>query len=263
LVATNAQGNDSEIKTNYITVVQATGPCAAAADTCDEYIKTVLLNTINNNSGACTAGGYADYTAMSTSLAKGSAYSATITPGIIGQAGNIAYTNDEIAMWIDYNNDLDFSDAGEQVGYVIVAAGWSNVFNFTVPASATTGMTHMRVRISYQGAGAIVPCGTLPYGESEDYMVNITASSGLNSLNESMVNVFPNTTDDALTIDLGDLNNQVTGISITDLTGKVVLSLTHFDATKITLPVGNFAKGMYHINVSTTEGTLVKSIMKN
>ncbi|NBV67409.1 MAG: T9SS C-terminal target domain-containing protein [Flavobacteriia bacterium] len=263
LVATNALGSDSEIKTNYITVVQATGPCAAAADTCDEYIKTVLLNTINNNSGACTAGGYADYTAMSTSLAKGSAYSATITPGIIGQAGNIAYTNDELAMWIDYNNDLDFADAGEQVGYVIVAAGWSNVFNFTVPASATTGMTHMRVRISYQGAGAIVPCGTLPYGETEDYMVNITASSGLNTLNESMINVYPNPTEDALNIDLGSLNNQVSGITITDLTGKVVFTTTQFDASIVTIPVINFAKGMYHVNVTTTEGTLVKSIMKN
>jgi hypothetical protein len=132
-----------------------------------------------------------------------------------------------------------------------------------VPASATTGMTHMRVRISYQGAGAIVPCGTLPYGETEDYMVNITASSGLNTLNESMINVYPNPTEDALNIDLGSLNNQVSGITITDLTGKVVFTTTQFDASIVTIPVINFAKGMYHVNVTTTEGTLVKSIMKN
>ncbi|MEY4217289.1 MAG: hypothetical protein RLZZ68_1745 [Bacteroidota bacterium] len=114
LTASNAQGNDSEVKNNYITVVQNTGPCAAAADTCDEYIKTFLLNTINNNSNTCTAGGYADYTNISTTLAKGTAYSATVVPGIIGQAGNIAYTGDELAIWIDYNNDNDFVDAGEQ-----------------------------------------------------------------------------------------------------------------------------------------------------
>ncbi|NBY41424.1 MAG: T9SS C-terminal target domain-containing protein [Flavobacteriia bacterium] len=64
-------------------------------------------------------------------------------------------------------------------------------------------------------------------------------------------------------IDLGSLNNQVSGITITDLTGKVVFTTTQFDASIVTIPVINFAKGMYHVNVTTTEGTLVKSIMKN
>jgi hypothetical protein len=78
-----------------------------------------------------------------------------------------------------------------------------------------------------------------------------------------MINVYPNPTEDALYIDLGSLNNQVSGITITDLTGKVVFTTTQFDASIVTIPVINFAKGMYHVNVTTTEGTLVKSIMKN
>ncbi|MFM7595225.1 MAG: GEVED domain-containing protein, partial [Flavobacteriales bacterium] len=161
LTATNALGNDAEVKTNYINVVQQTGPCTPSATTCDEYIQNVTLNTINNTT-SCTSGGYADYGNTTTTLVKNNAYSITVAPGIIGQAGITAYTDDEIAVWIDYNNDMDFADAGEQVGYVLVAAGWSNVFNFTVPTNATTGLVNMRVRISFsdatQGGAPIDPC---------------------------------------------------------------------------------------------------------
>jgi hypothetical protein len=88
---------------------------------------------------------------------------------------------------------MDFNDVGEQVGYVLVATGWSNVFNFTVPMSATIGALNMRVRISYSQDGAIDPCAVATYGETEDYTVNITASSGLDGLNADLVYIYPNT----------------------------------------------------------------------
>lgn len=180
LVATNAQGSDSEIKTNYITVAIATGPCAATSTSCDEFISNVLLSTINNTT-TCT--NYADYSGISTTLTKGSQYTVTVTPQIGTTVGS-AYTDDEIAVWIDWNNDNDFVDVGEQVGYVIVGAGWSNQFTFTVPASATVATVKMRVRMSYQpDDGAIVPCGTSQWGEVEDYSIIIqNAPSGVLTL---------------------------------------------------------------------------------
>jgi PKD repeat protein len=261
LTASNAQGNDSEVKNNYITVVQNNGPCVAAADTCDEYIKTFLLNTINNNSNTCTAGGYADYSNISTTLAKGTAYSATVVPGIIGQAGNIAYTGDELAIWIDYNDDNDFADAGEQVGYVVVGAGWSNVFNFTVPMNATIGMVHLRTRISYQGSGAITPCGTAVYGETEDYMVNITAASGIWELIPDIVNLFPNPTNDIFTIDFGDL--QASTVKIFDLSGKLILNYANPSSSKMELSTAGIAQGLYHVKVVTPMGEITKTLIKN
>ena len=180
LVASNSMGSDNEVKSNYITVTQQSGPCAGSSATCDEYINNVLLNTINNTT-ACSAGGFGNYSAMSTTLAKGSPYTVTVSPAINGAPG--AYTDDEIAVWIDYNNDLDFADAGERIAYVLVAAGWNNVFNFVVPATATTALVNMRVRISYSVDGAIIPCGESTYGEVEDYKVNIVASSGLEENN--------------------------------------------------------------------------------
>jgi lysyl endopeptidase len=179
LVASNALGSDSEIKTNYINVTNVVGPCdATSTQSCaaaDEYISNVTLNTINNNS-ACT--GYSDFTAQSTTLTQNGAYTVTVVPTVNGNAGS-AYTDDEISVWIDWNNDADFNDAGEQVGYALVGAGWSNVYNFTVPANATVGNVTMRVRISYlPDDGPIDPCGTTQWGETEDYTINVEADGG-------------------------------------------------------------------------------------
>ena len=258
LVASNSMGSDNEIKTNYITVVQQSGPCAGSSATCDEYINNVLLNTINNTT-ACSVGGFGNYSAMSTTLAKGSPYSITVTPAIAGTPG--AYTDDEIAVWIDYNNDLDFADAGEQIAYVLVAAGWNNVFNFVVPATATTALVNMRVRISYSVDGAIIPCGESTYGEVEDYKVNIVASSGLEENNLDGLSIFPNPTNDFITIDLTSGNAIVNEIKLVDLTGKTLLTSTIINnSTKLDLHT--LSAGVYHVIVNTNLGSVTRKIIK-
>jgi len=184
LTATNIQGSDNETKPNYITVAVVTGPCASTSATCDEFISNVTLSTINNTT-TCT--NYGNYTAQSTTLNRGAQYTVTVIPSI-GATPNSAYTGDEIAVWIDWNDDNDFVDVGEQVGYVIVVAGYSTAFTFTVPMTATLGTLNMRARISYSPDGAIDPCGTSTYGEVEDYSVliqnapaaNLTLSCGAN-----------------------------------------------------------------------------------
>lgn len=179
LTASNSLGSDTETKIDYINVIQPSAPCDAMSSTgcatgdANEYIAEVTLNTISNATSCST---YSDFTAQSTDLTKGVSYNVTVNPGVAGSGAGSAYTDDEIAVWIDWNNDLDFDDPGENVGYVIVATGWSNVFNFTVPLTAVTGTVHMRVRISYQpDDGAIQPCGTSSWGEVEDYSINILA----------------------------------------------------------------------------------------
>jgi PKD repeat protein len=258
LVASNSMGSDNEVKTNYITVTQQSGPCAGSSATCDEYINNVLLNTINNTTN-CSAGGFGNYSAMSTTLAKGSPYSITVTPAIAGTPG--AYTDDEIAVWIDYNNDLDFADAGEQIAYVLVAAGWNNVFNFVVPATATTALVNMRVRISYSVDGAIIPCGESTYGEVEDYKVNIVASSGLEENNLDGLSIYPNPTNDFITIDLTSGNAIVNEIKLVDLTGKTLLTSTIINnSTKLDLHT--LSAGVYHVIVNTNLGSVTRKIIK-
>ncbi|MEY3049779.1 MAG: hypothetical protein RL365_1817 [Bacteroidota bacterium] len=255
--------------TGALTQNGSSDPCSAGAtlcipsisNACDEYIGGVQLNTLNNTS-SCTAGGYADYSNMSTTLAKGTAYSATITPGITGQANPGAYTNDEIAIWIDYNNDMDFNDIGEQVGYVLVATGWSNVFNFTVPMSATTGALNMRVRISYSPDGAIDPCAVATYGETEDYTVILTGPAGIDGLDANLVSIYPNPTENKVTIALGELAKETNQIDVLDITGKTVRQLSHLNGSVAELELSNLAKGIYHVVISMNQGTITKQVIK-
>jgi PKD repeat protein len=246
LTVTNTLGNDTEVKTNYITVAQSTGPCAATSSQCDEYIMQLELNTIDNSSN-CSTGGYADYSSQSTSLSKGSAYQVTVTPGINGAAG--AYTDDEIAVWIDYNNDFDFDDAGEQVAYVLVASGWNNVFDFTVPTSATTGNVSMRVRISYQPDGAIDACGNSTYGETEDYTVNITGSgtSSLGSLSLSGAKIYPNPTNDMVFIDVTGIKDELQSVSIMDVSGRSIQNVKVENNGLIEVDLSSLSSGVYSL----------------
>jgi hypothetical protein len=70
-------------------------------------ISKVQLGTINNTTTGGT--GYSDYT-TSTNLTK-EFQTITITPTWPGTKYNDGY-----AVWIDYNKDGDFNDAGEWYG---------------------------------------------------------------------------------------------------------------------------------------------------
>lgn len=141
--------------------------CAAkGTDASYEHIKNVTLGTINNTTGS--NGGYADFTSLSTSLAKGSSYTIKLTPGFASST----YT-EYFSVYIDYNNNKSFADAGEKVysGSGTVALNGT----FTVPSTATTGATRMRVMM--KDAAVTGPCEVYTYGEVEDYTVNIGAAA--------------------------------------------------------------------------------------
>ena len=263
LNATNGFGTDAEVKTNYITVTAAaSGPCAATSTNCSfESINNVTLGSINNTTG-CT--NYGNYTSISTNLVKGQSYTATIVPQAAGAVGS-AYTNDEIAIYIDWNDNDIFTDAGERVGYVLVASGWSNQFTFTVPASATLGTLRMRCRISYlTDEGPIDPCGTTADGEVEDYSV-IVQAAGINSIDENNVlvnvNIYPNPVNDALTIDLSDVDEKV-DVSIYDMTGKLLKTIENQMGSKLEINTANLSQGMYQVELKTANAKSIQRVIK-
>lgn len=265
LTATNTQGSDAEVKTNYIEVTAApSGPCASTStQTCtsvDEFISNVVFNTISNNTGC---GNYTNYPSASTTVTKGQTYALTITPAVGTTEGN-AYTNDEIAAWIDWNDDSDFADAGEQVAYVLVASGWSNVFNVTVPATAVTGSVAMRVKMSYQpDDGAITACGTEQWGETEDYVVNIVASSSAqlteNSLNN--VSIYPNPVNSLLTIDLSNVGTGIESVELRDVTGRVIAAMNSVNG-KVVFDMTQETAGIYFVKINSANSSITRKVVK-
>jgi gliding motility-associated-like protein len=99
------------------------------------------------------------------------------TPFTITQINSGSYYTTAISLYIDYNHNGLFTDAGENVynspGYG-PASPVSPTFSasFAVPATALTGIARMRVIMSELSTNT-PPCGDYDYGETEDYYVNI------------------------------------------------------------------------------------------
>lgn len=138
---------------------------AMGINTSKGYINNVSAWNINHTSG--DDGGYADFTATQTlNVLQGDQVSLTLTPGFPG-----ATYNQNWGVWIDLNQDTVF-DAGEQV---FSGSGTTAVSgSFTVPASANTGTTRMRIVMNPNTTP--FPCDTLGDGEVEDYSVEIGAA---------------------------------------------------------------------------------------
>ncbi|MFH1038465.1 MAG: GEVED domain-containing protein [PVC group bacterium] len=143
-------------KTPTPTATPSPDYCSASGG-CDEYITRVQFNTIDNSSGC---GGYADYTALSTVITREAAYGITVTNPVL-------YTGDACDVWVDWNRNRSFSDAGEST----TLSGGPAVFTGTItgPAGALLGETRLRIRLRYYED--VEPCGDFTYGEVEDYTV--------------------------------------------------------------------------------------------
>jgi hypothetical protein len=146
----------------------------------DTELFKVSLATMSQTSTCGQTGGpgsmmnrYSDYTSITPApiLERGVSYPLEVKVGTCG--GNY---NNMIKVFIDWNRNGDFTDAGETVFQSNSATNGPQTITTTVnvPLTADLGTARMRV-ISREttSAAAIVPCGTYGYGETEDYFVDI------------------------------------------------------------------------------------------
>ena len=166
LTATNAYGSNTATITDYITVTGGepnTEYCASTSESVTyEWIEQVQFGDFVNASDAQI---YSDFTAAaSINFTAGETYTATITPNFYGEPGQ-QYFN----VWIDFNGDYDFSDAGELVFSDTNTAAVSGTISIPNDLDITTRM-RVAMKYYYDTEG---PCETFEYGEVEDYTVVI------------------------------------------------------------------------------------------
>ncbi|MBN9382373.1 MAG: S8 family peptidase [Chitinophagaceae bacterium] len=151
--------------------------CTSNGSATGTSITNVSLSGQNFATPGCKT--YTDNTTAATSqLAIGQ----TVPINISYQTCSGATTTN-IAVYIDYNNDGDFNDAGELVAQTTTAqTSTTTAAVFTgfiaVPVTVKAGtFTRMRI-IAQDGATTTpTPCGTYPAGETQDYLVTFTAPS--------------------------------------------------------------------------------------
>ncbi|MEY3085008.1 MAG: hypothetical protein RL037_1188, partial [Bacteroidota bacterium] len=102
------------------------------------------------------------------------------------------------------------------------------------------------------------------YGETEDYTVNITAAGGVGIEENTLTyaSIYPNPFENELIVDLSAVTEQVTEITLLDITGKVVKSIKAVENTSATLDMSNLASGLYHVVVSGNNSSITRRILK-
>jgi PKD repeat protein len=266
LTASNSVGSNTLTKSGYITVSpNATTYCSSSGtSTSKEWIKSVGIGgttyTSNNNSG------YGDFTSVTFNVVAGS-NSLTLIPGYSG-ATRAEYWK----VWIDFNGDKDFDDAGEQVFTANKKKG-TVTGTFTIPTEWSYP-TRMRVSMKYGSAPS--SCEQFAYGEVEDYTVTLSSAKqgGIaqrtgdseNNITSASVkgklelNVYPNPANDILNIEVTNAAETV-NVKIYNALGQIINNF-NINNDKAIINLKSFTKGIYYVGVDDGTQNALKKFIK-
>jgi chitodextrinase len=252
VIAKDAAGNVS-IASNTVSVTTLANTIAyctsQGTSTADERIGKVVLGTISNTSTGTA--GYENFTALSTNLVRSTANTITVTPFWV----TTTKYKEGYAVFIDYNKNGVFTDAGETVWTKAASTTTPVSGTFTVPATATLGATRMRVSMKYNAIPT--SCETLSFGQVEDYTVNITATARQDEGAALDVVLYPNPVDGAY-ISVSDTASAA-AYRIFDLLGQEIA------AGKVEnnqLYVGELSPGIYLVELTANQQSVTKRMIK-
>jgi hypothetical protein len=257
VTANDAAGNTS-LASNQVDVTTlpfvVTYCTSRGTSTSREFINRVRVGSIDNTSG--NNGGYGNFTALSTTMVRGTSQTITINPGWSSTARSEAYR-----VWIDYNGDGDFADSGEQVFSRSKTTATSVSGTFTIPSTAVVGSTRMRVSMKYNSNPTA--CETFASGEVEDYTVQIQATPGARLSTGSdhkagfEFEVYPNPVHEIVFINTDQLP-EVYEVIIQDVNGRVVMQAGTVDR----MDVSQLQRGIYLFRISANGELVTRKFIK-
>jgi hypothetical protein len=238
-------------------------------------ISNVTCNGINHDTG--NSEGYADYSSSEVAtVAQGESvnfdFEHYYDPSLVSSFDGAV----ELRVWIDWNQDEDFDDAGETVISTQVDYGGSayttSAHSFSVPSGAALGSTRMRVyedMLVVDGHAVPDPCGYSSglgqHGECHDYGVTVTTSGAIVT-NDGLISdltVFPNPASDFLTVKFLMSKPETVSMSLHNLVGEQIL----FSSEKLNgaivknYDISTLPQGIYFLNIQSSEGRMTKKIV--
>ena len=164
-------------------------PANYASSAADEDISNVTVGSMNNSSNCATAA-----TGPGSILNRYANYAGVVTGPTAMQSSSVNFSLTQTTcgenygsffqLYVDWNQDGDWLDAGEQVYSQGTSVNGNQTVtgSFTVPAGATVGVTRMRV-VHPEGTASSANYAHNPlpisfgasYGETEDYCFTVVA----------------------------------------------------------------------------------------
>lgn len=218
---------------------------ATLGNTNSEWIERVVIGISTSITGSNN--GYYQYEDVFTTFEQGQTYPITLEPGYSGTTFTERFT-----VWID----MDFNGIFEASEAVLSNVPTTTVINdnITIPLTAQSGIT--RMRIGMNGAGTPVMCPVTSFwGEYEDYCVYIGADAGLEKIEENVF-VYPNPATNELNIISTKVLDQV---QIFSRDGKLVKSES---LTSTSIDVSDLNPGIYILQLQWEDAVSVVKFVK-
>lgn len=131
----------------------------------NSFSTTAGITNITNNITGFTTGGYANYTTQSCSQFPSSLINYSITSVRTDSTDQTFF----YYIWIDWNQDGDFTDVGETILATTTYLLGPFTGAFAIPNGQTPGNYRMRVSTSWVGANTSCSINGSGLGEMEDY----------------------------------------------------------------------------------------------
>ena len=244
LVKTSLSGDGNE--TNDETSIQVENVlCQPQADcSFGDGLQLFNVGEINNPS-ACE--GYGDFTDQVAYLDENSTYSLTVTTG---------YGDQHVKVWIDFNDDSNFTSDEVVVPEFIIAPGagagsYTETVDLVVSDGAPMGMHRMRAKTNWQAEVPNDACEETQYGETEDYSANIGALGVLDM----------EITNSELIITSQD-NNQFEVTLNTEYDGKVYVAIYNMLGQQLGFKLAQNDGGIYRMNLNLSSAAAGVYVVK-
>jgi GEVED domain/Secretion system C-terminal sorting domain len=232
-----------------------------------DWISEVQIGTFNNKSDKQPL---SDFTAQTVDLIRGRTVPITLT------AGFAWFTYDEAwKIWIDYNQNGKFEESTEVAFSALMPkvpdGTWNQSLNgaITIPSYALPGKTRMRISMK-RGKTVASPCERIPFGEIEDYSVNIIvpgvsdlgggASNRSSAAGLTGIQVYPNPAKARTVLDLATFMKQENvRLSLYNSLGQLVSDqvLDVVNDRYFSIDLKGLAVGPYMIRVQSSNGEVV------
>ncbi len=255
---TNLSGDQDNTNDVFSTTVNKT-MCQPVSNCSDgDEISHLIFSNLDTNP-TCVSGGYIDNTSMIANLSNGNAYPMTISTN---------YGNDHLTAWVDFNDNFVF-DSNEKIidNETIGSGGGSGphteTINTILPTNMPLGQHLMRLKL-YWNQNPSDPCADMDYGQTQDYTVNVTNTSGINELQDANFVL--------QTIDKNHFIARLTGVKtndeytlkVFDISGQILVNhyLKKYNGEyTYDLDMSYVSKGVYLLRIGNNKAGIVRRII--
>ena len=170
------------------------------------------------------------------------------------------------SVWVDYNQNGAFEHSEWKQISLDTKIDSDYVTALTIPSSAPSGLTIMRIRSRYTGDSndSLDACINFSSGETEDYYLGVNYAVGIQKANtKAAFSIYPNPAGDKLKVWVLNYHSpEEVSIGIYNLNGEKILTENLLSGENFSeLDITGIPEGIYFVRVEQLKNAQVKKLV--